>query len=186
LLGFTTECLREDSWLDLPAKLLRCKRAGLDTESDAPVQISGQINRLKTRPDEDKKYKKEFIDMRRSTTVGFSIAFPDKTSYYIPLQHKRNNVPYFWGLQALKKLLEVSDKENIPIGIHNLSQELMAFERLGIDVPVRTNGSLYCTLVASWMAGYDAKPQWKLGLKDMSKRKLPSTLVRTLLAPSSS
>ena len=172
MLGFTTECLREDNWVDLPAKFLRCKRAGLDTESDAPIQISGQVNKLKTRPDEDKKYKKEFIDMRRSTTVGFSIAFPDKTSYYVPLQHKRNNAPYSWGLQALKEILAISKREGYPIGIHKLSQELMAFEKLGINEEVRTNGSLYCTLVASWMAGYDAKPQWNLGLKHLSKRLL--------------
>lgn len=170
VLGYTKECLREDNWVDLVDKLRRCGRAGIDTESDGPVLITGQIKKLKTRPNEDKRLK--FIDMYRSTTVGFSVAFPDKTAYYVPLQHRLNNVPYHWGFRALVEMLQVSRDEGLPIAAHNLSQELKAFVRLNIDTRdlLGLRGSLHCTLVSSWMAGYDSNYGENLGLKELSKR----------------
>lgn len=140
----------------------RFKHAGLDTESSAPLlrDKSTKAGKLKFR---------NFIDVYRSTTVGYSLALHDQTSYYIPLNHLRGNAPYRHGVELLRDLL-FSD---INLRIHNLGHELRAFEKLGISIPTRRN--FEDTMVGAWLTDYraSAKSDFGLfGLKELTQRYL--------------
>lgn len=138
--AWSHETVSHKNLVDLKEKCSRMPCA-IDTESDGPLLVKPQLTKAG-----NFSYKK-FIDVRRSTTVGWSIAFPDNTSYYVPLSHQKGNVPYAWGLDQLEWIVNHSPNR---VYIHNLSHELNAFRQLPIQQPT-WKSPLFCTMVAAWL-----------------------------------
>lgn len=160
--AFTRELALDRKTLDLIRDKATRMPCGLDTESSGPQLRDTKRNKpSKKNPEGSIKYK-DFINMWLSTTTGWSIAFPDKTSYYVPLTHRLGNCPYQDGVNALRFVLQRCPR----ISTHNLAHELFAFRRLGIEVPPQSN--LSDTLILAWLTHHDANG--KLGLKALAKK----------------
>ncbi len=164
LKGFTFDTIWENNPVNLVEKASRMK-FGLDTESDGPLLLSPQLRPATKKNPPRLKYK-NFLDMYRSTTVGYSIAFEDKTAYYVPLNHRKGNAPYYEYVSQLRALLGLA---NGTCYIHNLSHELRAFKQLGIDMPATRNGNLRCTALLAWITNNEAKGRSPYGLKALSR-----------------
>ena len=125
---------------NLLEKVSRMPFCGLDTESDAP-----QLTEAKWSKTGIQKHK-NFINLWRSQTVGFSLAFPDFSAYYVPLNHRRDNASYGHALKVLQVALSK------PCWAHNAKHELMALDRLGLP---GEHPQLRCSQVASFLACMD-------------------------------
>ena len=139
--GWTIELVNHPSTLSaLRRKVERMPFCGLDTESDGPMLVDAKWSKTGIQ-----KHKK-FINMYRSVTVGYSLAFPDRTAYYVPLNHRRDNASYGPALEILRLALSK------PCWAHNAKHELLAFAQLGIgkDWP-----QLRCSQVSSFLAGME-------------------------------
>jgi DNA polymerase-1 len=132
---------------------------GIDTESDGPLLFDKWVKRKKGMK---RKYR-NFINMYKSTTVGFSLAFPDRTAYYVPLAHRVHNAPYQLALEVLRAAVSPERTG----WIHNLKHELHAFQRLGLRLQPWESGCRD-SLVAAWLA---CEPG-NLGLKELCVRHL--------------
>lgn len=157
--GWTYECLtREHELRALAEKAARMPFHGLDTESDGPLLVQPKWTK------KGKQKTKGFINMYRSTTVGYSVAFPDRTAYYVPLNHRKYNANYREALNVLRILCQR------PGWAHNLQHELLALRRTEVDVHVSTLG-LRDSQVACWLAGqHDGSGGY--GLKELVKQHL--------------
>ena len=96
--------------------------------------------------------------------MGWSCAFPDGTSYYIPLNHRKGNASYQQGVDALGVALQQSE-----VWIHNLKHELKAFQRVE-GLRTRDGKGLLDSQVACWLAGINAGG--KFGLKELALKHL--------------
>lgn len=158
MLGFSTKLAATQKSLDEILDKLSDNPVGLDTESSGPRLIS-----TSKRADGTHKLK-DMVNMFQATTTGFSLAFPDKTSYYIPLRHARGaNAPLRPAVQLLKHVLDGSR----PVWAHHAGHELLALADLGIEPPP----TLYCSMVAVFHS--DAFPgEEEFGLKYLSEKYL--------------
>lgn len=159
-LGELLECLAKDE--------MAC---GLDTESDGPLLLDGwKVLKTKGRV---VKYKK-FINMYLSTTTGFSFAFENKRSFYVPLCHKTGNLP----ASLFPRLVNAMMLREGRIWVHNLKHELLAFRRNVVSAPIshqityeakeeRTRSNWMCTQVGMWFAGKPG-PKGGYGLKELA------------------
>jgi len=156
--GWSMETVTRESQLRaLQEKAARMPFYGFDTESDGPLLVQPKFTK------KGKQKHKDFINMYRSTTVGFSVAFPDRTSYYVPLNHRKYNAPYGPALRTLQALLQR------PGWVHNLQHELLALRMVG-HVPFLA-GPLRDSQVACWLsAQHDGEGGY--GLKELSKHHL--------------
>ena len=148
---------------DLPfllEKAERCGRFGFDTESSGPLLRTSTPKRRKSR-----KYKK-FVNMELSTTSGYSVAFPDGTSYYVPLRHRKQNCPHRPAVNTLRRLLTETGAEAVA---HNWQHELKALADLKIDGFFPTARD---SMVELWLAGAGLRAglAWVFGLKELSKK----------------
>lgn len=151
-------CLTEADLREVAEKLSRFEVFGLDTESDGPLLVDGWKSTKKR--GRTQKYK-NFINMFRSTTVGYSVAFPDRTAYYIPTSHRKDNAPY----GPAKALLEHCTQTQGTGWVHNLAHELHSLERESIYLSPEATG-LRCSQVAAWTASWGT--HGSLGLKHLS------------------
>lgn len=154
--------LFEEQLKELSRKLERFEVFGLDTESDGPLLVDGWKKTKKR--GRTVKYK-NFINMFRSTTVGYSIAFPDRTAYYVPISHRKDNAPYGPALRVLRQAVETQGTG----WVHNLSHELHAFERVGLVCQPESTG-LRCSQVAAWTCSWGTVRG--LGLKQLSPERV--------------
>lgn len=118
---------------------------GFDTESAGPL--------LRDR-------KRPFINMAKSEMIGFSVAFQDTKSYYVPICHKGKNVPYDEVAEILRLVAEVPR-----VWVHNLKHEAKVLPLAGHPIPPGAMDSY----VASWLAL--SRPMG-LGLKQLTEEVL--------------
>lgn len=154
--------LFEEQLRELSRKLDRFEVFGLDTESDGPLLVDGWKKTKKR--GRTQKYK-NFINMFRSTTVGYSIALPDRTAYYVPISHRKDNAPYGQALRVLRQAIETDGTG----WVHNLGHEIHAFERVGVRVLPKFTG-LRCSQVAAWTCSWGTVGS--LGLKQLSPERI--------------
>lgn len=154
--GWSYECVTTDTQLRaLLEKVARMPFLGFDTESDGPLLVQPKWTKA------GRQKHKDFINMYRSTTVGYSVAFPDRTSYYVPINHRKHNAPYLPALQVLEVLCQRTG------WAHNLQHELLALRM----VVSASCAALRDSQVAAWLAGeHDGSGGY--GLKELSKRHL--------------
>lgn len=95
---------------------------GFDTEFSGPLLESGK-----------------FVNVFRSTLTGYSFAFDDRTSYYVPVAHRQGNAPAWCNRRPLDLLRETI----APVAIHNAKNEhhLLGWLPTNFD----------CTQVMCWM-----------------------------------
>lgn len=139
--GWSIELVNHPSTLAaLRKKVEQMPICGLDTESDGPLLVEAKWSKTGIQKH------KNFINMYRSVTVGYSLAFPDRTAYYVPLNHRRDNASYGPAIEILRIALSK------PCWAHNAKHELLALHQLGIgkDWP-----QLRCSQVSSFLGGIE-------------------------------
>ena len=144
-------------------KLAKCEAFGLDTESSGPIEVG-------------KKKKNEFLNVYRSTLTGISLAFPDKTSYYIPIEHRKGNI----SLNLLSRVFSAIRGARSVCGIHNWKHELLAVSRSPIPCelfqPEASRLRVADTLILAWLINKGVAPNDyttpKHGLKDLVRHHL--------------
>ena len=149
---------KEDALRRLAEKCGSFTEVGLDTESSGPLLLKPQLTKAG-----NYSYK-NFINMYRAQTSGWSIAFPDNTSYYVPMGHKKDNAPFWPARELLRKLVQ---SKRVRKYIHNVGHELLALNDLGIDTGHR---DLACTQVLAWLTNHGV--DGKHGLKTLARAHL--------------
>ena len=135
--------------------------AGLDTESSGPLLLH-------------LRGKKSMVNMYRATLSGLSLAFPDGTSWYIPLLHRTGNLPMDQQYRMFRALRAFDGR----IWVHNLKHEILAMRPGGPSSSVR--GDVFsdrrerwgCTQVGSWLVGLRGSEKRPFGLKPLAQRYL--------------
>lgn len=153
---------------------------GMDTESDGPLLVDGW-RAPKKDGTRSRKYK-TMINVYRSTTVGMSFAFLDGTSWYVPFQHRKDNVP----LPFIGRIGKAMSVRKGRMGAHNLKHEIQALRRPPVDVSLARLADLQvegarsgipgedvwlCTMVGMWLLG-KAGHDGKYGLKSLAPKYL--------------
>lgn len=99
---------------------------GFDTESHGP-ELTHQ----------------KFINVYRSQLTGFSLAFADGTSYYVPVNHAKGNAAFQEAMGLLRVLVEDG-----MCAVHNLKHERRVLSMEGLEE--RWTNAI-CTQVLCWM-----------------------------------
>lgn len=152
--GWTYECVTTEAQVRaLQEKAARMPFFGFDTESDGPLLVQPKWTK------KGKQKHKDFINVYRSQMVGFSLAFPDRTAYYVPIGHRAYNAPYQPAL-ALLRMVSLT-----PGWAHNLQHELVTLHQQGLP---GDHTLLRDSQVSCWLANmHDGNG--KYGLKELTK-----------------
>lgn len=123
---------------------------------------------------------KKWIDIYRARLTGFSISLGDRT-WYVPVSHApvvytsesgttvvlpAANVDANVCRSFLDKLVVLSEYR--PLVAHHWKADLQILKNFGVGIP-RFSDKLYCSLVASWLAGWGSDHK-ALGLKKLAER----------------
>ena len=161
--GFTKVCANTPALLERIKELMATGQPrGLDCESDGPLLLKPQLTKA------GKQSYDKFLNMDRSSLVGFSLAFENKESFYVPVNHRKKNAPYYEAMRIFQLAFEAPGT----CAVHNLKHELKA-ANLEAIFPKPRQG-LRCTQVGTWLAGMGVKKgdTEVYGLKELSKKHL--------------
>lgn len=121
MLATTSQQLQE-----IHNRVSKASSIGFDTESSGPLLkfLKGQ---------------KKMINVYQSSLTGFSVAFDDGVSFYVPLRHRQGNAPIQHGLDLLRFIL--SDGHAADVCAHHWKHELLVARLEGIAVSCKMRDS---------------------------------------------
>ena len=130
---------------------------GFDTESSGPLLVK-----------KGSKDDRRMVNIRRSSLTGFSVAFEDGTSYYVPTGHTDGNCS---PCDRDKLLTAVLSSEEV--WVHNWKHERLVLQIAGKSYMV--GSGMLCSQVACWLANV-ASNKGKYNLKDLSESVLKTPM----------
>lgn len=154
-LGTTTLVDTPQAFSKLLERCAHAKQVGFDTESAGPLLYDNP----------------KMINIFRSTLVGYSIAFEDMMSFYVPCGHGKRRLP-MWSVD---KVLNALPKGCV-VWAHNWKHDYQTLKLEGVQLP------RYLRYADSMVAAYDAHMgievrtdgdiQYRYGLKALAKHHL--------------
>jgi DNA polymerase-1 len=104
---------------------------GFDTESAGPLLRNRKWKEGRT-----------FLNIYKSTMVGFSVAFENQNAYYVPIAHNKKNAPYDYIDEILRRVVGKH------VWSHNIKHDAKVLRLEGYPLPARW----YDSYLAAWLA----------------------------------
>lgn len=116
---------------ELVSKMREEPVMGFDTESSGPRLVDDDM-----------------LNVYKSTLTGLSVAFPDKTAYYVPIGHRELNCPP----ESVDAIYRALEQTSGLVWCHNWKHDIAALRRASCRRPARIADSL----LLMWVLGKPA------------------------------